>query len=84
MRSIDDIILELKQHPDYMTSEIYTWSEFVSQADEIDDVSDLSKDLKIEICDYIDNSIADSDINHFPILIRNEDTGELEIEYDQF
>ena len=34
MRDIEEIIQELKNHPDYMVSEIYTWGEYL---DEVND-----------------------------------------------
>ena len=34
MRKIDEIITELVNHPDYITSNIYTWSNFISETNE--------------------------------------------------
>jgi|LakMenEpi03Aug12_release.lakeMendotaPanAssembly.Ray.scaffolds.fasta_scaffold1079315_1 hypothetical protein len=34
MRTIDEIIQELKNHPDYITSEIITWEDYLSEINE--------------------------------------------------
>ena len=45
MRDINEIIEELKSHPDYLTSDIWLWSAFIS---ELNDTIDEGEPVKFE------------------------------------
>lgn len=97
MRPIEEIIKELESHPDYITSQIFTWSEFLElKNDGLDpfdgtsftpiELKDLSESLKEDIINHIHNVLHEYTyvINSpYPHLIKN-DKDEWEIENDQY
>ena len=90
MRPIDEIIKELESHPDYITSQIFTWSEFLENINDSNsgriELSDLSEDLKENIEDYIQNVLYEYTYltsSPYPSLVKN-DNDEWGIENDQY
>ena len=90
MRPIEEIIKELESHPDYITSQIFTWSEFMESVNgsfdfekkEKIEYSEIDENLKSDVIDYIGNRIFELD-SFYPNLLRNDD-GELEVDQDYY
>ena len=90
MRPIDEIIKELESHPDYITSQIFTWTEFMESVNgsfdfekkEKIEYSEIDENLKSDVVDYIGNRIFELD-SFYPNLLRNDD-GELEVDQDYY
>jgi hypothetical protein len=90
MRPIEEIIKELESHPDYITSQIFTWSEFMESVNgsfdfekkEKIEYSEIDENLKSDVVDYIGNRIFELD-SFYPNLLRNDD-GELELDQDYY
>ena len=90
MRPIEEIIKELESHPDYITSQIFTWTEFMESVNgsfdfekkEKIEYSEIDENLKSDVIDYIGNRIFELD-SFYPNLLRNDD-GELEVDQDYY
>jgi hypothetical protein len=90
MRPIEEIIKELESHPDYITSQIFTWTEFMESVNgsfdfekkEKIEYSEIAENLKSDVIDYIGNRIFELD-SFYPNLLRNDD-GELEVDQDYY
>ena len=97
MRDIEEIIQELKNHPDYMVSEIYTWGEYLDEVNDdiygfLDEIeadnfkpiqkSELTPQHIQEIIEHIKSSIRYV-YNPNVILNRNEESGSIEVEYHE-
>ncbi len=67
MRTINEIIDELKNHPDYMVSEIFTWSVYLEEVNE--HLEEWSNDNQNEIfepitLDELSNNLKESIIDN--------------------
>ncbi len=90
MRPIEEIIKELESHPNYITSQIFTWTEFMESVNgsfdfekkEKIEYSEIDENLKSDVIDYIGNRIFELD-SFYPNLLRNDD-GELEVDQDYY
>ena len=90
MRTIEEIIKELESHPDYITSQIFTWTEFMESVNgtfdfekkEKIEYSEIDENLKSDVIDYIGNRIFELD-SFYPNLLRNDD-GELKVDQDYY
>jgi hypothetical protein len=96
MRDIGEIIQELKNHPDYMVSEIFTWGGYLDQVNDdiygfLDDIeadnfkpiqkSELTPEQIEEIIDHTRRSIRYI-YNPYMIFKRNEDSGNIELSWE--
>jgi hypothetical protein len=93
MREIQEIIDELKSHPDYMVSEIFTWNDYLEEVNECyydeyegEDFkpiqkSELTPELIEDIINHTKRSLSYI-YNPYMIFNRNEDSGNIEIEYE--
>ena len=90
MRPIQEIIDELKNHPDYLNSEIFTWTDYLEEINEelldyeLDPIefSELSEEMKQNIIDHFLEGISlrySMDFNFFLSLTRNEHDNSIEV-----
>lgn len=81
-REIDDIIKELKNHPDYLHAEIFTWTQYLDDINvylEDDELEPIQlEEINIELREKIVENIVDgfsisfeSDFDFFPLLTRD-------------
>jgi hypothetical protein len=96
MRDIEEIIDELKSHPDYMVSEIFTWNDYLKEINDniygfLDDIeadnfkpiqkSELTSQQIKQIINHTTKSIRYA-YNPYMIFNRNEDSGCIELDYE--
>jgi hypothetical protein len=94
MRTIEEIISELRNHPDCINFSIYTYSELIETVnDGLDDdsvkleISDLSDELKSTIENHVENVMyeyTNVTSSPYPNLFINNETNEWEVEEEYF
>jgi hypothetical protein len=94
MRPIEEIISELRNHPDCINYCIYTYSELIELInDGLDDdtvkleMSDLSDELKSTIENHVENVMYEYTkftSSPYPNLVRDNETNEWEVEEEYF
>jgi hypothetical protein len=94
MKPIEEIISELRNHPDCINFSIYTYSELIETInDGLDndtvklEMSDLTAELKSTIVNHIENVMyeyTNFTSNPYPNIVRNNETNKWEVEEEYF